>query len=93
LAGHFDWRLPTIYELQNIYVHNVKVGRYHVKGNLQLSGWFEWSSSLGKASWSSSLGKASGSALGFLFIDGVQSSSQLGASGHDRTLCVRRSGE
>jgi hypothetical protein len=45
LAGHSGWRLPTLDELQGIVDQNADVGGYHVKGNLQLSNAWQWSSS------------------------------------------------
>jgi hypothetical protein len=84
LSGLGGWRLPTIDELQDIYDQNVKVGRYHVKGNLQLSGLAEWSSLPGNAS---------GQAWIFYFANGKRYSAVLGFSIGIRALCVRRSGE
>ncbi|MGD0680827.1 MAG: DUF1566 domain-containing protein [Terracidiphilus sp.] len=88
LGGYSDWRLPAIDELSEIYDPKVKVegqmgsgsqATWHVKGNLQLSGW-QWSNSQGNASWQAWL---------FLFANGERYSSPLVGSGLDRVLCVR----
>jgi tetratricopeptide (TPR) repeat protein len=83
LDGYTGWRLASIDELQGIYDQTQNVGEYHVKGNLQLSGWH----------WSNSTGKASGKAWFFYFGDGNRYSARLGYSTNGRELCVRRSGE
>jgi serine/threonine protein kinase len=80
LAGHTDWRLPAIDELQGIYDANA--GGWHVKGKLQLSSWWEWSSSSGNAS---------GEAVILTFASGRGYSDPIGYSSHERALCVRGS--
>jgi serine/threonine protein kinase len=83
LAGHIDWRLATIEELQGIFVPDSKDYGYKVKGNLQLSGW----------DWSSSRENAAGEAWGFDLFHGKRGLIQLGFGSDLRALCVRRSGE
>ena len=82
LANHFDWRLASIEELQGIYDPKANVDGWHVKGNLQLSGW----------EWSDSQGNAFGEAWGFNFSQVTRYSRPLGSSPLSRALCVRDAG-
>ncbi len=92
LAGHSDWSLPAIDQLQSIYDSSLNVsGRccggshvtWHVKGNLQLSG----------VHWSISQGNVSGAAWFFAFDNGRKTSLRVGDRNMNRALWVRRSGE
>jgi serine/threonine protein kinase len=93
LAGHSNWRLATMDELQGIYDPKASVpglyGRdtvaYHVRGGLQLSSWYEWSSSPGNAS--------SGEGWVLRFSHGNRDPAHLVYSGGMRALCVRSPGE
>jgi hypothetical protein len=92
LGGYSNWRLPAIDELSDLYDPKANItgqmgsgsqATWHVKGDLQLSGW-QWSNTQGNASWQAWL---------FLFANGARYSSPLAGSGLDRVLCVRRSAE
>ena len=96
LAGHADWRMPTMAELEGIYDETQDVGGYHVQGNLHLSGTI----------WSSDTGNRDSVRLLFGFLSGSISAHDRGESyiGSDRgynyrdgygfrALCVCRSGE
>jgi serine/threonine protein kinase len=79
LADHSDWRLPTIDELAVIYNETQNVDGRHVKGGIQMTGWWGWSNTAGNTS---------EEAWGFNFGDGLRVSVRLGASGDGRALCV-----
>ncbi|MBS1803987.1 MAG: DUF1566 domain-containing protein [Acidobacteria bacterium] len=96
LAGYSNWRLATIYELQDIYDVNFdspgsagsgRTVSWHVKGNLFLTG-YEWSSSRNH----DERGKPSGSAPRFDFNSGKRFNDMLGYSTFKRALCVRKAG-
>jgi len=103
-AGHSDWHLPGIEELQSIYDPSITIPghfldgkplNWHVKGSLKLSGDMEWSNTPGVPPQNPyhHLGEAW---LFYFFLDwGKRSSYPIDAStyGGGRALCVRRSGE
>lgn len=78
-AGHTDWELPTIYQLQDIYKSNMT---RHIKGAPKPSG----------SLWSSSPSNGSEKVLSFNFDGGRPFSSPADSSQDERALCVRRSG-
>jgi serine/threonine protein kinase len=86
LAGP-GWRLPSIKELQSINGAYDYFKERHVKGNLELSGWWHWSSTKQNASWK---------AWNFDYLPDV-SKGQVLHGGNDsrggRALCVRHPGE
>jgi hypothetical protein len=96
VAGHMDWRLPTIEELEGlddpsistpVVFDNGTAWNVHVKGNLKLTGWH----------WSSSQGNAPGKPyqVAWLFHFGLQKPDDSFPLGFDysmRALCVRYSG-
>lgn len=84
LAGHGDWRLATIDELQGIYDGRFRGSGDYIKGNLDTSA-AEWSSSQ----------NASGLAEYLIFFapgGPIPEFRELGSSEGTRALCVRRSG-
>jgi hypothetical protein len=91
LAGHSDWRAPTLDELNGIADSGASVSCYsdkwkcHVKGNLRLStGWV----------WGRKIADVSGQIHVFAYDQGIWSSEvKKYEKKFDRALCVRRSGE
>jgi hypothetical protein len=100
LAGHSDWRLPNMAELQPIYdssitasglagpPKNPRTFTWHVKGNLFLTG-DQWSSNYRM----DDRGRPSGYAYYFDFNSGKPNDDQNGYSDNKRALCVRSSGK
>ncbi|MGO9316471.1 MAG: DUF1566 domain-containing protein [Terracidiphilus sp.] len=90
LEGFSDWRLPEIQELAAIYdrgstayYHSLGMRiAYHIKGNIQLSGY--------SALWSNTVGKSSDQAYYFGFDRATQFSYKMSHSMGLRALCVRR---
>ncbi|MGO9492910.1 MAG: trypsin-like peptidase domain-containing protein [Terracidiphilus sp.] len=81
-AAHTDWRLPTVEELQSIYVAwDGEPDSWHTKGYLQFSG----------LEWSGSPGKDVGEASFFNLYVGLRGSAPIGRSAAYRALCVRGS--
>ena len=81
-AAHTDWRLPTVEELQSIYVvWDGEPDSWHTKGYLQFSG----------LEWSDSPGKDGGEASFFNLYVGLRGSAPIGRSAAYRALCVRGS--
>jgi len=86
LDGYSEWRLPTIDELAAIYDPTQWVGcGNRIKGEIDISG---------SMNWSSSAGKASGEAWVFNFLIGKKASKPLVPIQKEdiaiRALCVRR---
>jgi len=88
LAGHTNWRLATIYELQGIFDANV--GGHHVKGGLQMSSYYAWSSTLYGVP-RADYAEAYEQYFGWHEVQGGPTS--LNNSTNGRALCVRRFGE
>jgi hypothetical protein len=98
LAGHSDWRLANMSELQGIYdktanapglagTHDDVPTMWHVKGNLFLTG-YQWADSQN--------GRTSGYQYFFDFNDGRSNNQPSGfpySSSFMRGLCVRGSGK
>jgi hypothetical protein len=79
LAGHKDWVLPPIDDLQKLFGGPADAGGFHILGPIKLTGW----------AWSSSPGKEPGEEWALDFGDGGRASLVMGDSGLNRALCVR----
>ncbi|MFM7232772.1 MAG: DUF1566 domain-containing protein, partial [bacterium] len=104
VGSYTDWRMPTIEELQGLYVKGNSYPTSGRKWNDQTKQYVDetWTIDVHIAKpfllttpwqWSSTRGGSS-SAFGFyFFLFGVRLSDGLTSRGADRVLCVRRSGE
>ena len=100
LAGHSDWRLANMAELQGIYDGSaiapglagprkkLRTVTWHVKGNLFLTG-DQWSSNYRM----DDRGRPSGYAYYFDFNSGKPNDDQGGYSYGERALCARAPGK
>lgn len=79
LAGHHDWKLPSIDELQHLVGPAANAAGFRIIGPIQLTGW----------AWSSTPGIEAGESWALDFGDGGRASVVAGDSGLNRALCVR----
>jgi len=88
LGGYSGWSTPSIDELAGIYGETQNDNGWHIKGGIQLSSRWGWSSNRNR-----SFPVLYREAWNFSFDNGKRYSSLRGGSVFMRTLCVRHSGE
>jgi hypothetical protein len=79
IAGHSDWRLPEIDELQPLFGSTPNEKGFRVIAPLTLSGW----------AWSATTGNEPAENWALDFGDGARASVAAGDAGLNRALCVR----
>ena len=79
LAGHKDWKLPSIDDLQHIFGGPSDDNGHRTLSPIKVTGW----------EWSSSPGQEPGEQWALDFGDGGRASVVTGDSGLNRALCVR----